>query len=96
MNAKELMEKQCNDYFNSAIKTPLVAHGEGSGFEDDNFVAQCFDDIQNDVMKDIHGSDYSDHIGTGDKVDQDYIVTCEIRTDFTRESIQFIQDNILQ
>lgn len=94
MNAKELMKKQCQEYFDSAIKTPLVPHGEGSVFEDDNFVAQCFDDIQNDVMREIHDGDYYDHVGSGDEVDQDYNDTCEVRMDFTRDAIEFVAEAI--
>jgi len=91
--AIELIKKQCQEYFDSAIKTPLVPHSEASSdFRGDNFVAQCFDDIQNDVMRDVYDADYCDHIGSGDEIDTDYNATCEIRMDFTREAIEFINE----
>jgi len=89
-NAKELMVERCQEYFDSAIKAPLVPHGAGSGFENSDFIAQCFDDIQNEVMLEIHGVGYSDHIGSGDDIDQDYNDTSEVREDFTRETIYFV------
>ena len=94
MNAKELMKEHSRKYFDEAVKNPLIPHGMGSPFESDRFIEQVFDDIQNEVMCDLHGPDYYDHVGSGDTIDIDYSDTSEVRTDFIREAIEFVAEAI--
>jgi hypothetical protein len=90
MNAIELMTKKSESYLQS-IKNSCNEKLWNSTFEDRDFIAQCFDDIQNEVMSKIHGKDYYNPTDwANDDTGRDYEATCDIRTDFTDAAYLYV------
>lgn len=87
MNALELMKTKSAAYLQS-IKDSCNDKVWNDKFNERNFIAQCFDDIQNEVMREFHGDDYYGK----DSASEDYDSTTDIRADFTNEAVEYIQE----
>ena len=89
--ATELMKEKSESYL-ASIKNRCNETSWNDSFDNPNFVEQCFDDIQSEVMSEVHGADYYDHNGKGDEIGADYDLTTEIRVDFTRDANEYIKE----
>ncbi len=90
MNAVELMKQECESYLQT-IKNNCNEKVCDSDFENRNFIAQCFDDIQNEVMSKLHGQDYYNHVNLANNaIGDDYEATCDIRSYFTDTAYLYV------
>ena len=91
--ATDLMTERSAEYLNNTIKGRCNEKVWDDKFENYYFIAQCFDDIQHEVMSEIYGQDYyNPSEWASDDVENDYEKTCDIRSDFTNQSFEYIKD----
>ena len=59
-------------------------------YKEEALIAQGYDDIQNDVMREFFDADYYDHVGDVGELGQAYEALCDLRCDFTRNEIELV------
>jgi hypothetical protein len=59
-------------------------------YKEEALIAQGYDDIQNDVMREFFDVDYYDHVGDGGELGDTYEALCDQRGFFTRDEIELV------
>ena len=87
MQAVEKFVKLATDFLEEAKEKMLTASDVQ---KTENFISECYDEIQNNVMKSYFGDFYYDHVGDGSELGKTYEDLSDLRCEFTETHFELV------